>query len=626
MAYRTDTDKYKLQRLLQHRRYWVWLGSMFSIILGLVYLQNMFSEESTEAKKQLSAQQEALSQFAVKSLQQILHHKIELAKSNILNIAKDPLLPDQGLLYFQQGEQLLPRRSQHPANTEQSARSLYQWTLQVEPLDLIIEKAGVWEERLNLLSDFKLAILSGANDEVRWSFRALREHRAANTISAEKDIPFMLAVIDYLINHSNPSPQLISGLLRDGSIVEQERGVFGLQRQLLLNRNKFTQDDFDFLSEKLSEICDRYQVPVKDFLEQAKKPAQKVFINDLSNWQAGINGHWYIEPVASEELIGIPVSFEDLTQQVRSEMTLLGLLGKTDEIKINAEQKQFKSLTSIDIKISSPYWEEKFDQIERRYHVKTASLMAFAILTIAVFVISIIRALQEQELLDLKSDFIATVSHELRTPITALRLMADGLLKYGSDSSKTKNYPKRISNTLQELGLLVENILSFNRIKKNLLQANCHVISLGELINDVLFELQQHSDIDIQYQVNLADLEINADEELMRILFRNLINNSIKYNRHELVKLRIYALDSACIVYSDNGYGIEKDQWENVFAEFTRLKQQNESKPGTGLGLSLCRRIMQLHNGKIFISRSDAGGSDFTICFSTSTNTDLAHV
>jgi len=588
---------------------------MFSIVLGLLYLQNIFNEESNEAKRQLKDQQDAISQFAVKSIQQILHQKIELAKSNILNIAKDPLLPDQGLLYFQQGEQRLPRLTQHPQTTELSAKSLHDWTLKVEPLDLISEKAGVWEERLNLLSDFKLAIQSNNSDEIRWSFRAIREHRASNAIAAEKDIPFMIAVLGYFIEHASPSPQLIRGLLRDGAIVEQERGVFGLQRQLLQNRSKFTQEDFDFLTEKLSAICVAYQVPVNDFLEQAKIAPQTVSTNNLSNWTPGINGHWYVEPVASEEVIGIEINIEELSQQVRDEMTLLGLLGNLDTLKINISQDQFKSLAPQDIHISSPYWAEKFGQIDQRHHVKSASLLAFAILTITVFVISIVRALQEQEILDLKSDFIATVSHELRTPITALRLMADGLLMYGSDSPKTKNYPKRISKTLQDLELLIENILSFNRINKNLLHARQHTLSIGALINDVLFELKQHSDVTIDLDINVGDLEILADEQLMRMLFRNLINNSIKYNRNELVKLRVTLLDETSILYSDNGYGIEKDQWENVFNEFTRLRQFDESKPGTGLGLSLCRRIMRLHNGSIVISRSDTNGTEFTIQF-----------
>ena len=611
-------EKHKLQRLLKHRRYWVWLGGMFSIIVGLVYLQNVFQQESEEARTQFSAQQAALGQFVVKSLQQLLHHRVELAKSNILNIAKDPLLPDQGLLYFQQGEQLLPRPAQHPAHTKQSAKNLYHWTLEVEPLDLVIEKAGAWEERLNLLSDFKLAIQSGNSEDIRWSFRALREQRAGNIINAEKDIPFMLAVIDYLVQHAEPAPQLIRGLLRDGSIVEQESGVFGLQRQLLIHRDKFTEEDFRFLSEKLTAICERFQVPVKDFLEQARQAAQKVMIKDLSNWKSGINGHWYIEPVGSEELIGVPIDIKLLTEQVRQEMLLLGLLGSADKIHINNDPLQFRALSAIDINITSPYWAQKFDDIKQRHRVKTFSLLAFGLLTIAVFIISILRALQEQELIDIKSDFIATVSHELRTPITSLRLMADGLLKHGIDSAATKNYPKRISFTLQELGLLVENILSFNRIRKNLLHAHCNAVLISNIVNDVLFEIKQHSDIEIRSTVDLANFEVEADEELMRILFRNLINNSIKYNRNDKVKIDIHANGSSSIVYRDNGQGIDKEQWDKVFEEFTRLKQHQESKPGTGLGLSLCRRIMQLHHGDIRISRSDANGTEFNIRFPAS--------
>lgn len=614
VSYTTSINSAKLEQLLRHRLSWFWLLGLSLIILGLVYLQTVFNAESDEAKGQLEAQQSALNQFVIKSFQQILHHRIELAKGSILHLSNDPLLPDKGLLYFRQGEQRLPRLAEHPSHTEQSARQLYQWILDIDPLDLIIENAGAWEERLNLLSDFKLALLNDNLDEVRWSFRAIREHRAQNHINADKDIPFMLAIIVYLTQHAEVAPSLVTGILRDGSIVEQENGVFGLQRQLLQNRGVFTRADFDFLVQTLADICQQFSVPVRDFLEQAAIPSQHVDAADFADWRAGIKGHWYIEPVSSEEFIGVPISLENLVKQVKHEMQILGLLGEFDEINISGASNDFRPMNNMNLQISSPYWEEKISQIDRRWRLKSFSLLAFGILSLSIFIVFINRMLKEQKLIDIKSEFIATVSHELRTPITSLRVMADALQKHGSESAITKSYPQRISNVLNDLGLLVENILSFNRISKGLININPARFALTDLIHDILFEYKQYADFNINAEVNLSGLELEADEGLIRILFRNLLTNSIKFNDHSHIEIKLsYDPKRGNILYQDNAQGIAKDKWDSVFDEFVSFRPGSQSSSGTGLGLALCRRIVELHQGRIAIQSSDQHGSVFSI-------------
>jgi signal transduction histidine kinase len=117
---------------------------------------------------------------------------------------------------------------------------------------------------------------------------------------------------------------------------------------------------------------------------------------------------------------------------------------------------------------------------------------------------------------------------------------------------------------------------------------------------------------------NLDDMEINADQELVKILFRNLVNNACKYNEQDSVNISITGeRDSRLTVYfKDNGVGIKKKNWSKVFDEFSRfVESKDKTISGTGLGLAICKKIMQLHKGDIDIASSDEQGTTFKLTF-----------
>jgi signal transduction histidine kinase len=113
-------------------------------------------------------------------------------------------------------------------------------------------------------------------------------------------------------------------------------------------------------------------------------------------------------------------------------------------------------------------------------------------------------------------------------------------------------------------------------------------------------------------------MEISADQELIKILFRNLVNNACKYNDQEEVNIAIKGeIHPRCTVYvKDNGIGIKKRNWPTVFQEFSRIVENKEkSISGTGLGLAICKKIMQLHDGDIDIASSNEHGTMFRLRF-----------
>jgi signal transduction histidine kinase len=110
------------------------------------------------------------------------------------------------------------------------------------------------------------------------------------------------------------------------------------------------------------------------------------------------------------------------------------------------------------------------------------------------------------------------------------------------------------------------------------------------------------------------DLTLRADPELMKLLFLNLGTNACKYNDADPVSIRIEADAKKPIVIrmQDNGIGIPENQFEEIFSEFYRAESGGR---GFGLGLAICRRIMELHAGSIRVAASSASGTEFELSF-----------
>jgi signal transduction histidine kinase len=105
---------------------------------------------------------------------------------------------------------------------------------------------------------------------------------------------------------------------------------------------------------------------------------------------------------------------------------------------------------------------------------------------------------------------------------------------------------------------------------------------------------------------------LEADAELLKLCLLNLLRNACRYNTREPAEVR-FSYDGAVLRVADNGIGIPPGDRERVFEDFVRLKAV--PRAGTGLGLSLCRRIMQMHGGSISIERSGPEGTTFALTF-----------
>jgi signal transduction histidine kinase len=220
----------------------------------------------------------------------------------------------------------------------------------------------------------------------------------------------------------------------------------------------------------------------------------------------------------------------------------------------------------------------------------------------------------------MKSEFVSIVSHQLRTPLSALKWSLDLLRgkRLGEINVKQREYLDIINDSGIKMIRLVNDLLNVNRIEEGRFVIHAGLFSLNELVEGVVREVRlmaesQHIDLIFKNQKNY---EVYADQEKVRMVVQNLIDNAIKYSKKEggKVEITIGAEKDKMIKVNvkDNGVGISALVQKQVFGKFFRgdnlIKQKVE---GTGLGLFIARGIIKLSGGDMSFESIEGVGSEF---------------
>lgn len=226
-----------------------------------------------------------------------------------------------------------------------------------------------------------------------------------------------------------------------------------------------------------------------------------------------------------------------------------------------------------------------------------------------------IKANQEE----LRANLLRSISHDLRTPLTSISGNAGVLL---DSSDKLSNERKiEIYSYIYEDSMwlidLVENLLSITRIENGNIQINKEV----ELINEIILEAMHHiskDSADHIIQLDLSDdfIFVRIDARLIMQVIINIVNNAIKYTpKGSMIKVTTKKINQfLSLEISDNGEGIPDDQKDKLFEMFYTCNNLNgDSRRGLGLGLALCKSIIEAHDGSIKIIDNYPKGSIFVI-------------
>ncbi len=228
--------------------------------------------------------------------------------------------------------------------------------------------------------------------------------------------------------------------------------------------------------------------------------------------------------------------------------------------------------------------------------------------------------LRLKELDQQKTEFLSIASHQLRTPLSVLNGYLE-LLKDGDYGKPTKGMIEVMENmeiSNGHLVKLIDNFLDVARIEQGRTKFNFMSVDLCKLIAGVVEELRQRAldkGLKIDWQVKACSTtKVSADEEKIRHVVFNFIDNAIKYSDSGVIKVFMYSEDGGfTIKIKDNGLGFGKVDQANFFQKFYRGENvKGVNVNGTGLGLYVCRKFIEAHNGKIWgHSQGLKKGSEF---------------
>jgi two-component system, OmpR family, phosphate regulon sensor histidine kinase PhoR len=228
---------------------------------------------------------------------------------------------------------------------------------------------------------------------------------------------------------------------------------------------------------------------------------------------------------------------------------------------------------------------------------------------------------REVQLAQNKSDFVANVSHEIRTPLALISMFAETLeLGRVKTEEKKQEYYTIINKEAHRLTGIVNKILNFSQTEAGKKQLQLAPLDISLQLDDVLKTYDFHlKNKGFTYTKEwFPGLRIVADKEAVTEIFINLLDNAIKYSvDHKEITIRTGQQDTlGWLSIQDHGVGISKGDQKHIFDKFYRVSSGDLAKsPGTGLGLSLVKQLVEKQNGKISVKSDQGEGTTFIIYF-----------
>jgi two-component system, NtrC family, sensor kinase len=219
-----------------------------------------------------------------------------------------------------------------------------------------------------------------------------------------------------------------------------------------------------------------------------------------------------------------------------------------------------------------------------------------------------------------KSEFLANMSHELRTPLNAIIGFSEVLTDrmFGELNEKQEEYLKDIYASGTHLLSLINDILDLSKIEAGRMELELTDFHLPTALDNALTLVRERAarrSITLNISIDERLGEVRADERKIRQVVLNLLSNAIKFTP-EGGRIEIAAAEpkdgSVEVSVSDTGIGIAPEDQEAVFEEFRQVGTAQKKAEGTGLGLTLCRKFIELHGGRIWVKSQVGQGSTFT--------------
>jgi two-component system phosphate regulon sensor histidine kinase PhoR len=265
-----------------------------------------------------------------------------------------------------------------------------------------------------------------------------------------------------------------------------------------------------------------------------------------------------------------------------------------------------------------------FAELEYSARQRTRTVFLFINLNVAMILLSLgfifVAVRRERQLVQLKEDFIGNVSHELKTPLSMIRMFSEILVlgKYKNEEAE-KEYFRIIHAESDRMGHLITNLLDFASLERESRPWNVERVRVGELIARVLEGYRPRMQKEgFQLTVAIDDKlpDTMADPNALTMAFLNLLDNSVKYSAdHKQVSVVVRSSNGFIdLSVTDLGLGIPKAEQKRIFEKFYRGSTAAAQRiRGSGIGLSITKRVAEMHGGSVQVESEPGRGSTFTV-------------
>jgi len=214
----------------------------------------------------------------------------------------------------------------------------------------------------------------------------------------------------------------------------------------------------------------------------------------------------------------------------------------------------------------------------------------------------------------LRNDFINNFSHEFKTPIVSITGLAN-LLEVGNLTEEQRiQYAHAIKEESMRLSSMASNVLNLSKVENQTILTDVSSFNLSEQVRSAVLLLEEKwSSKNIDLQLDFDEYMIEANEEMLKQMWINLIDNAVKFvPRCGTVELEVFETgENLCVKVSNTGSEIPPEKQEKIFAKFYQADESHATQ-GNGIGLAIVKGIVDLHHGKITVN-SGSGITSFTV-------------
>jgi signal transduction histidine kinase len=280
------------------------------------------------------------------------------------------------------------------------------------------------------------------------------------------------------------------------------------------------------------------------------------------------------------------------------------------------------------LRVEDPHFDDKIAAANIQRNLQIGMLALLVLVTLGGGAALALSLARERRLVQLRARLLANVSHELKTPVTSIRMFSELLAEDGADAERTRRFGRLLTAESSRLSQLVENLLDSSRMGNSDVSLPIEPVDIAALLRRVAeaFELRAREKR-VAFQVEGCEAAgfqgatgavalVNTNAAAVERIALNLLDNALKYRRKDAPEIRLAlstAGDAVCVSVADNGIGIARRDRERIFDEFYRVRYDDYTVKGSGLGLSIARRLARKLGGDLTLESDENVGSTFVL-------------